>query len=139
MAPWARWNRLYLQSPTKPTGVVLLLLTRVGGAKSTVWTAVDPTQRVVFVSVRDKKYALSKTKQGIVWTEHPGLNEKQRDAALIASERLIARSELKDAEARSEKVKAAELKRKKKPSSKTQTASWMFKGVSTLMVAGWSY
>eukprot|EP00959_Pyramimonas_sp_CCMP1952_P460678 9480288-Pyramimonas_sp.AAC.1 len=65
MAPWARWNRLHLLSQSKPTGVVLLLITKVGGAKSTVWTAVDPTQRVVLVNVRDKKFALSKPKQGI--------------------------------------------------------------------------
>ena len=47
-----------------------------------MWTAVDPAQRVILVNLRDKKFALSKPKQGIVWTEHPGLTE-----------RLIARGE----------------------------------------------
>ena len=88
------------------------------------------------VNLRDKKHALSKPKHGIVWTEHPGLSEKQRDAALIASERLIARAELKEADARTEQAKKAG---KKKVSNKSKTASWMFSGITTMLVTGWNY
>ena len=53
MAGRARWDQVQSRAG-KPTGVVLLLVSRSGPAWSTTWRAVDPTHRAIAMNLRDK-------------------------------------------------------------------------------------
>ena len=93
MAPWARWNRIYVRSPSKPQGVVMLLVTKAGAKYPGMWAAADPTNRIVMIDVRDKKRVLTKPAGNVEWTEHPGVNARDRDVVITGAERAIARFE----------------------------------------------
>ena len=94
MGGWAQWNRIYYLPKGQKSGLVMLLVERVGKATDQNWTCVDPSLRVQIVCLKDKKSVFAKPTPGITWAPFPGLTERTRDTVIAASQRLIARREL---------------------------------------------
>ena len=137
MVPWARCNRIYVRSPTKPPGVVMLLVTKVGPLHPGTWAAADPTNRVVMIDLGEKMRVLTKPVATVEWTERSGVSAKGRGAVVTAAERAIARLEVEDAGGKVGKT-AKKPPPKKKTSAKSSSIGWLAGGIGNVFAALWA-